>query len=318
MISVIIPIYNAEKYLDRCIQSVLSQTFKEIEIILVDDGSNDSSLQICQSYADMYADIKVIAQKNSGVSSARNAGIAKAKGEYVMFVDSDDYMLPEMCEIMVNAVKRKHADIVVCGTTETWGGLWAPQKEVDYYNLDSFKNAFIDHLTSELLSPPWNKIYKRNLIKVLFDTSISFGEDLIFNLRYLNNCQRISFITEAPFYHEKANDQSLVNRVYPSRLIEIEKVHSTVLEFYNGNDINIHCKYLRDVLVYSMAIVKNVNYSLREIRKYLDEWIHSSHLNYININKVSLKWNNKLLLGLLKWRMWVIVKVIIKYRYFFH
>ena len=189
-VSIIIPIYNAEKYLYRCLQSILSQKYNDWEAILVNDGSTDASLEICNSFLNN-AELKfrLISQPNSGVSVARNEGLSHASGEYVMFLDSDDYMLPEMCEIMVNALETKNADIVVCGTTETWGELWAPDRDVDYHTLESFKKDFIEHLNSELLSPPWNKIYRRKLIKDMFDPSISFGEDLVFNLNYLKNCQ---------------------------------------------------------------------------------------------------------------------------------
>jgi glycosyltransferase involved in cell wall biosynthesis len=209
IISIIVPFYNAEKYLDRCIRSILSQTYKDYEIVLVNDGSSDGSLRICQEYANENNNISLVSQDNSGVSAARNRGLSVAKGEYVMFVDSDDYMLPQMCEIMVDAVEEKNADLVVCGTTETWGGVWAPNRDVDYSSLASFKSDFIEHLTSELLSPPWNKIYRRELIKDVFETSSSFGEDLMFNLQYLAKIQAISVVDMIPYYYVIDNPTSI-------------------------------------------------------------------------------------------------------------
>lgn len=316
MISIIVPVFNAEKFLNRCVQSILEQTYEKFELILVDDGSTDNSLHICQSYADENCNITLVSQGNHGVSAARNKGLSIAKGEYVMFVDSDDYMLPQMCEIMIKAIAEKNADLVVCGTTETWGGLWAPDRDVDYQTLDSFKKDFIEHLNSELLSPPWNKIYRRELIKDMFDASISFGEDLVFNLNYLKNCQRVSFIKSAPFYHEKANENSLVNRIYPSRLIEIEKVHSAVVDFYKSDDSKLHQKYVRDILVYFRAILKSQNCSKRDKREQLNIWASSCQLNKISFKELQINWKDKLLLTCAKLRLWTLAEVIVKFKSF--
>ena len=316
MISVIVPIYNSERFLDRCLNSIVGQSYDCLEIILINDGSQDASLQICYRYAQKDKRIKVFSQVNSGVSTARNNGLFYARGEYIMFVDSDDYMLPQMCEIMLNTIEMKKADLVVCGTTETWGGLWAPDRDVDYQTLDSFKKDFIEHLNSELLSPPWNKIYRRELIKDMFDASISFGEDLVFNLNYLKNCQRVSFIKSAPFYHEKANENSLVNRIYPSRLIEIEKVHSAVVGFYESDAPKLHQKYVRDILVYFRAILKSQNCSKRDKREQLNIWASSCQLNKISFKELQINWKDKLLLTCAKLRLWTLAEVIVKFKSF--
>lgn len=314
-VSIIIPVYNAEKYLNRCINSILSQKYNDWEAILVNDGSTDGSLKICNSYLDNIGiRIVVVSQPNSGVSSARNKGLSLATGPYVMFLDSDDYMFPEMCEMMVEAIESKDADCIICGTTETWGGLWAPKENEDYTDLASFKKDFIRHLSTELLSPPWNKIYKRELIKKGFDSSVSFGEDLMFNLDYFKNCEKISFISDAPFYHEKANENSLVNKVYPSRLSEIEKVHSAVLDFYEGSDPDISKKYIRDIIVYYRAVVQNRNFRREEKRAFFEKWIKTSHLKGIDLGKVSIDWKNRLLLFFIRHRLWLLAELQINWK----
>ena len=118
-ISVIVPAYNAEKYLRRCIDSILVQTFTDFELLLVNDGSIDRTDTICNEYAVKESRIRVFHKKNGGVSSARNLGLDNAKGKYVMFVDSDDYMLSDMSELMISTLNAKNADLVICGTTET-------------------------------------------------------------------------------------------------------------------------------------------------------------------------------------------------------
>lgn len=316
MLSIIVPIYNSLKYIHRCLDSLMVQTYSDIEVILIDDGSTDGCVNVCHKYALRDNRISVFSQPNSGVSSARNYGLSLAKGKYIMFLDSDDYMFPEMCETMVNAIEVIGADCVICGTTETWGRLWAPEKNVNYDNLSQFKKDFVKHLSTELLSPPWNKIYKRALITNNFDTSVSFGEDLMFNLHYFNNCNKISFVSEAPFYHEKANENSLVNRVYPSRLSEIEKVHSAVLNFYKGTDPGINRKYLRDIVVYYRAIVQNSNFSREEKRTFFEKWIKTSHLKEIDLGKVSIDWKNRLLLFFVRHRLWGLSELQVNWKSF--
>ena len=183
-ISVIVPIFNASKYLKRCISSIVDQSYDKLEILLVNDGSTDNSLHICEAFAAKDNRIKVISQDNGGVSKARNTGLRFATGEYVMFLDSDDYMLPDMCKTMLDVLHSKQADCVICGIQEPEGGLWCPQRNIDYSTLADFKRDFIYQLNTELLSPCWNKIFKKQLIPHLFNEDISFGEDLFFNLKF--------------------------------------------------------------------------------------------------------------------------------------
>lgn len=314
MLSIIVPIYNSLKYIHRCLDSLILQTYSNIEIILINDGSTDGCVDVCHKYVLRDNRINVFSQPNSGVSSARNYGLSLAKGKYIMFLDSDDYMFPEMCETMVNAIETIGADCVICGTTETWGKLWAPAKDVNYDTLSQFKKDFVQQLSTELLSPPWNKIYKRELITEIFDTSVSFGEDLMFNLNYFTNCNKISFISAAPFYHEKANENSLVNKVYLSRLSEIETVHSAVLAFYEGSDPRINKKYIRDILVYYRAIVQNLNYTKKERYSYFNEWIKSSHLSNMKLMGLKIGWTNHLLLFFVRNRIWKLAEMQINWR----
>ena len=114
-ISVIVPVYNCEKYIGKCIESILNQTFKDLELILIDDGSADESGKICDEYKIQDKRVKVIHEKNSGVSIARNVGINVAKGKYIGFVDSDDYLAPDMYESLYENLMKSHADVAICG-----------------------------------------------------------------------------------------------------------------------------------------------------------------------------------------------------------
>lgn len=117
LVSIIIPVYNCEKYLDKCLSSVIAQSYQKLEIIVINDGSNDNSGKMIQEYADNYANILPINQANSGVSAARNNGIEKASGEYLLFVDGDDYLETEYIKKLVEAAQRNASDLVICGCT---------------------------------------------------------------------------------------------------------------------------------------------------------------------------------------------------------
>ena len=121
LISVVIPVYKVEKFLNECVQSVLSQTYENLQVILVDDGSPDRCGEMCDKWADKDHRIQVIHKKNGGLSDARNAGLAVAAGAYIAFVDSDDWIAPQMYEVMLKTIKEQNADIVACGIVNTYG-----------------------------------------------------------------------------------------------------------------------------------------------------------------------------------------------------
>lgn len=316
LISIIIPVYNAEKYINRCIKSIVNQSYQKLEIIVVNDGSTDNSLSICETLATQDNRIKVISQDNGGVSKARNMGLRLAKGEYVMFLDSDDYMLPDMCKTMLDVLHTKQADCVICGIKEPEDALWCPQRNIDYSTLEDFKRDFIYQLNTELLSPCWNKIFKRQLITNLFNVDISFGEDLIFDLEYLNNCHKLSFITTPLVYHEKQVAGSLVTKTGLQRLMDIEKIHQAIMLFVGKENTsqNLHKKYIRDLTVYSRFIFLDKSCSLKDKKNILKKWIQTSYLNTILVKDIKDCLSNRLLLLFLKYRFWMLANLLINRR----
>lgn len=313
LISIIIPVYNAEKYIHRCIKSVVNQSYKELEIIAVNDGSTDDSLSICDTLAAQDNRIKVFSQINGGVSKARNTGLRLAKGEYVMFLDSDDYMLPDMCKTMLDVLLSKQADCVICGIKEPEGGLWSPHRNIDYSILADFKKDFIYQLNTELLSPCWNKIFKRQLIANLFNEEISFGEDLIFDLEYLNNCTHISFITTPLVYHEKQVAGSLVTKTGLRRLMDIEKIHQIIMQFAGEENISqdLHKKYIRDLIVYVRFIFLDKRIPFIDKKRILKKWIQGAYLNHMSIENIKTCLSNRFLLLFLKYRCWLLANFLI-------
>lgn len=218
MISVIVPVYNAEKTIERCVSSIQTQSYKDIEIILVNDGSKDASLILCQKMQKTDSRIKIIDTPNGGVSFARNLGIKMSKGQYIMFVDSDDYVEPEWCEKLYGTISRDESlgiCNVLCKNVET--NVDEVQNELHCeHNILEAKD-FWEVFKLNLLHQPYNKIYSNHVIKdnnILFDESISLGEDLIFNLEYLQHISKINIINEALYNYTIAGNESLCRRYY--------------------------------------------------------------------------------------------------------
>ncbi len=196
MISIIIPVYKSEKTLERCIQSICAQTYKELEIIIIVDGSADASGIIADTYAGQDARIKVIHQGNQGVSAARNAGIDAANGRYIQFLDSDDYLEKDACEKMLHAIKKWDADMVIAGFYHHYFGknvLKLPDFQGCYRCRDSEKE-FLQLYEQQFLNMPWNKLYRTELVKNRFPRDKNLGEDLLFNIAYMTQIRSFCVI----------------------------------------------------------------------------------------------------------------------------
>lgn len=222
-VSIIVPVYNAEKCLGYTITSILKQTYKNIEVILVNDGSKDDSLTICQNYAAIDNRIKILDIPNGGVSNARNAGIEAATGEYLQFVDSDDVIAENMTARLLEAIYTYEADMVVCGMRymvlkegkPVSSNDWTPQylgKECvlsKHRFLTDFSRIL---LYTVLLEGPCNKIYKREYFEkygLRFPTEKELGEDFLLNLQYFARLERIVFLSDVLYYYLQWGGSSL-------------------------------------------------------------------------------------------------------------
>ena len=218
-VSVIIPVYQAEKYLKSCIDSILRQSFSDFELILIDDGSKDQSGAICDDYAQMDSRVKVIHQTNAGVSAARNAGLEICCGEYITFVDADDTIDSGFLELAVNALANSAADIFLSGLCmETW-----ENGEIDSsvrYGVGENQNWTVRELLENLevsypqicICGPCCKLYKNEIIQkntVRFTEALKYGEDTYFNLDYFSHCEHIVFSREIFYHYRRENAESL-------------------------------------------------------------------------------------------------------------
>lgn len=207
-ISIIVPVYQVEKYISECIESILAQTFTDFELILVDDGSTDNSGKICDEYAEKDKRIRVFHQKNYGVSAARNNGIANASGNYICFVDADDRVENTMLRHCISCIKENDADILRHGhITELWkDGKCVNQEKV---SAPAFAKALTHIEIAEKMEQFWqncsnyavNYFFKKELIENIEFPNIKVSEDHIFVLEALGKCEKICFLSEEPYHY---------------------------------------------------------------------------------------------------------------------
>lgn len=201
LISVIIPVYNVEQYLEKCINSVLNQTYRNLEIILVDDGSKDSSGDICDKYAKMDSRVSVIHKENGGLSSARNAALDICKGDYILFVDSDDWIRLQMTEVMLAAIKENNADIAICGVGSDTAGKLKNNDIISEHIILTNHELMKEYVTTANVRPTvWNKLYKKKLFdNIRFRIGITHEDSYIMH-EVLGKCEKAVYVKQTLYY----------------------------------------------------------------------------------------------------------------------
>ena len=288
ILSIIVPVYRAEHYISTCITSILAQTNGDFELILIDDGSPDRSGQICDSWAERDNRIQVIHKKNGGVSSARNAGLAAAKGQYILFVDSDDYVEPEYASSMLTAAKENPN----CG--HIWCGF---QTVSDYNRSDAVPNLKTDKevlqfMRSEIMtlhelwldSGPCNKLYRSDIIRqhgIHFPEDMSLGEDWLFNLQYLDaSPSECILVVTKPLYNYVRTGQASLDEGYRPDMLQIYR------------KLNSECeKYLKKWAVSAEQIQKFYNSRFYTYEKVLSNTFRNPN----GTKKEKYRWNRRLM-----------------------
>ena len=224
VISVIIPVYNSAEYLSECIKSVISQTYTQLEIILINDGSTDNSGEICDKYASQDKRIIVIHQENGGVSAARNTGLERANGEYIGFIDSDDTVIPEMFEKLLTAINKHNKQIAICGHTRFhMEGSIEKREQREIAEVLDVQNA-IEYLLSNKYFEGflWNKLFCARLIdKLRFDKDLHFCEDLLFVNQCLLKSNGAVYVAEA-LYEYRLRENGLTYSYNSKRRTELQ------------------------------------------------------------------------------------------------
>lgn len=214
IISIVMPVDNCEKYIADAIESVLAQSFREWELIIVDDGSKDGTGNICDIYSAKDSRIIVFHRENGGVSKARNYGVQQAKGMYIEFMDGDDFLFPHTLQSAYNRIEQR--DLLIFGYE------LFPAKMVNcisetkrYSSQEGVAEEFPLLASAHLINSPCNKLYKRELIfanKLVFTEEITMGEDLLFNLLYMQCCQEITAIPEVLYRYRREEKNTLSTR----------------------------------------------------------------------------------------------------------
>ena len=278
-VSIIVPIYNVEKYLPCCMDSLLNQTLKDIEIILVDDQSPDNCPAMCDEYAKQDERIKVVHKKNEGQGYARNSGIEIATGEYIAFVDSDDYVELNAYQKLYSISIDTKADVVYstgCNRFNDNGYVWIETnicKEAQCSTVDNIRGFMLDMIANppkakndrDIYNSVWSGLYRHDLIKrhgLRFESERKFccGEDLLFNINYLLLSSSVIAISDT-FYNYRLNVSSFSQMVRPDRITKIHYLYQYILEILRTNNFGID-GYLRATRLF-------IGYSRYSIRQYI-------------------------------------------------
>lgn len=236
-VSVIVPVYNAEKAIERCIRSILEQEYKDLEVIAVDDGSEDSSPAILDKIASEDERLKVIHKENGGVSKARNTAIQAITGEYVQFLDADDWIPTDSTKLLVRSMEENNADLVVGYFYRVVGDNVAIQGSIDTttpLSLQEYAQLMMDTPADYYYGVLWNKLYKASIFKefdLKMDEAVNFAEDFIFNLEYLLHIKTIVPL-KAPVYYYVKTEGSLVSS--GMSLSKIYQMKTNVFTYYNN------------------------------------------------------------------------------------
>lgn len=317
-LSIIVPVYGVEKYIDKCLNSLVKQSLKEIEVIVVNDGTKDNSQKIVDKYVKKYPDkIKSYIKENGGQGSARNYGLKKASGEYIGYVDSDDFVEKDMYKKLYNKAKENNYDIVVCGNYNV-------SEDYQNKNIDAFINNYNTDLENIFFGKMavWNKIYKRDILiknKLEFKEKVWY-EDLAFTLKAIMNSNTFAFIDE-PLYDYLIREGSTMNNSNVQRNLEILDAFNDILSYIQHNKKEEYfskIEFLAIDHIYISAIVRVLKAEAddkvkRETINKLIDYMNKKFPNYKNNKYINtLSKNRKIIYKLINMKMYGLINLIFK------
>lgn len=280
LISVIVPVYNVDVYLPECINSLMNQEYTNLEIILVDDGSTDDSGKICDEYQKKDERIKVIHKNNAGVSEARNTGIEESSGEYIAFVDSDDYVDNDYIYVLYKTLLKDNSDLSVCNFTKLTKKKSNLDKNYKYYCVDA--ETAIDNMFegNSIQGYIWCKLFKKNIIrKIKFDSNIKVCEDLLFVVEYLKCSTKVS-CTSSKLYYYRQRKNSALNKVSDAKLTVF--IALNILYNHYCNNVKFKNLYFSFYAKYSRYLNKDlIRYDFKNIYLHNDLSVKNKLLYFI-------------------------------------
>lgn len=312
-VSIIVPVWGVEKYIKKCLDSLVHQTLNEIEIIVVNDGSPDNSQKIIDEYVKKYpSKVKSFIKENGGQGSARNYGLEKAIGEYIGYVDSDDYIELDMYEKMYDKAKKEDLDIVICGSYNIKGT--DIKEDLDQIVFEDMKtNSFFGRMAV------WNKIYKRKLLKdnnLLFRSKVWY-EDLDFTLKSIINSEKVGYVNE-PFYNYLIREGSTMNNSNIDRNLEIILAFEELKKDENYKNYYSIIEFLAVSHIYIYAVVRviiaNADKEKKlEIIKKLKEYVENNFKGFKENEYLRLlSRNEKIIYYLIRQKLYNVVNLIFK------
>lgn len=250
LVSIIIPAYNCELYIERCLESIISQTYKKIEIIVIDDGSQDNTSVICDTIAMREKRMSVVHQENSGVSISRNKGLELARGEYILFSDADDWYETDAVCNLVECIEENDSDMVL-GNILHWDGTiiesMRPKLSAGVITLKEFMVSYIlIYKTEHMIGAPFAKLYKKRIIdeyKVRYESEESYAEDFMFNIQYYMHCKKLAIVDGAVYNYRVESPGSLSKRniMFYNKMLNRQKVMLNGLcELAKIADVNVN------------------------------------------------------------------------------
>lgn len=272
LISIILPVYNAEKTVSSTIESILSQTYENFELIIINDGSSDSSDDICKKFQNADNRIVYISRTNEGVSKTRNEGISLSKGKYLMFIDADDSLKKTMLEIMIKSINM--SSLAICGYERiNEKNSFCVKKYItdEKFNASNYDRMIEKLQNNNLFNQVWNKIFlKRNIVNnnVKFDESLSLGEDFRFVLDYLNYCDNVNVISDVLYRY--ANSTNGLNAKVRSNILDIRLSNSKYLiDFFEKMKYNNDYSYHNYIKAYASSLRALSRFKEKKIKKQL-------------------------------------------------
>ena len=298
LISVILPVYNCEKWVERCIKSILNQTYKNIQLIIINDGSTDNSLEICKKYEN--DKIIIINKENSGVSETRNIGLEKAEGKYIFFIDADDYIKDDCIENMYKKAKEYDADVVKCDN-EQFNDKGTIKKDKLFNNIylyDMQDNNSKNQILNEMVETyKYNNVWGELILtekakKIKFDKNLAMGEDFLYNYDLYNTCDKILVIPDEYYCYYLNKSGMNFNESMSKIKRKIEDTiyfYKKILENSHGiKEYKILQNFIKELVLHIVMIANNKEMSKKDKKQYLQNILNNDIFKTVN-KKVKLE-----------------------------
>ena len=302
-ISILMPVYNSQEYLKNTVQGVINQSYKEWELILVDDGSKDNSKNICIELQKFDNRIRFINKENTGVSDTRNIALDNAKGKYIAFIDSDDSVHKDYLKILLSSIEKSNGQLAVCGFKErkiSTNGQIEELSRVFYPKeviaIEDMKDLIMDFGNSGLLNPLWNKLYNREIIEennIRFKEEVETGEDFIFNLQYFRKINNICFSKGELYYYIRRNNNSITYQYIDNMYEKGLEIHNLLedflkdMNFYNSkNKYILYGNHLMGVFSAFLNLFhKDCKLTLKQKKHYIKAIVNREYVSECAVNR---------------------------------